>query len=378
MKTRGIVRPRLRHVLVAVPMSLILLAVPATSAVALPDDGLTPKSMFLDLGGASAEEIAARVDRICSEHRDPSNDGYIANVVIVGVLDQRGALRVDQLLAVLPHVPGGGRKTCFDNVFIGPTQLDGSGQPWKSRADFPGGLEAWCADSLYCGGILTPSWRWDNIAANRRAADQFLAFVDFHFPGVRHTLNWYMTYEGYFDWMGGNRYSDGIASAYTAYMLELVKTFNDALQYAGEQPQTSSRSVLWSPAYANSYYSHSQLQLNNIRDNLRTVFQNVQTMAAGEGIARGVDWLDMQDKLGQTDCFSVDCYSGVKHWYDFLTTVNYEQFAFASLRVNMELFSTNLPVPDLNEQMARQNFYEANGIPIGASWELRFWDRPSL
>jgi hypothetical protein len=41
------------------------------------------------------------------------------------------------------------------------------------------------------------------------------------------------------------------------------------------------------------------------------------------------------------------------------------------------LFSSNQPAPDLNEHMARQNFYEANGIPVGASWELRFWDLPS-
>lgn len=359
-------------------MSLILLVGSVTPAIGLPDDGLTPKSMFLDLGGATPEEIAARIDRICAEHRNPATDGYIMNVVLVEVLDKQGDLRVDQLLAVLPHVPGGGLNTCFDNVFIGPTQLDPTGQPWKSRPDFPGGLASWCGDSLYCGGILTTSWRWDNIEANRKAADQFLAFVDLHFPGVRERLNWYITYEGYFDWLGGNRYSDSISSAYSAYMLEMVKVFNQALQYAGEPPETSSRVVLWSPAYANSYYTHSQLQLNNIRDNLRTVFHNVQTMAAGEGIARGVDWLDMQDKLGQTDCFSVECYSGVKHWYDFLTTVDFEHFSFASLRVNMELFSTNIPGPDLNEHMARQNFYEAHGIPIGASWELRFWNGPSL
>jgi hypothetical protein len=362
---------------VASSISMLLMA-SASSVLAVPDDGLTPKSMFLDLGGVSPEEIKARVDRICAEHRDPASDSYIMNVVLVGLVDPQGDLRVDQLLAVLPHVPGGGIRTCFDNVFIGPTQLDPAGQPWKSSADFPGGLEPWCADSLYCGGIMTPSWRWANIEANREAADQFLAFVDLHFPGVRKSLNWYITYEGYFDWLGGNRYSSRISSAYTAYMLEMVRAYSEALRYAGEPPETSSRVVLWSPAYANTYHSHSQIQLNNIRDNLRTVFHNVQTMAAGEGITRGVDWLDMQDKVGQTDCFSVDCYTEVKRWYDFLTTVNFDQFSFASLRVNMELFSTNIPGPDLNEHMARQDFYEANGIPIGASWELRFWNGPTL
>jgi hypothetical protein len=176
-------------------MFAIVVATPM-AAPAAPDDGLARKSMFLDLGGAEAEEIAARIDAICAQHRDPAADSYIMNVVLVGVVDARGRLRVPQLMAVLPHVPGGGRTTCFDNVFVGPTQLDATTVEWKNRTDFPTGLEPWCADNPYCGGILTPSWRWDNIEANQRAADVFLAFVDLHFPGVRPTLNWYITYEG--------------------------------------------------------------------------------------------------------------------------------------------------------------------------------------
>jgi hypothetical protein len=43
----------------------------------------------------------------------------------------------------------------------------------------------------------------------------------------------------------------------------------------------------------------------------------------------------------------------------------------------MELFSSNQPGPDPLEHMARQNYYESNGIPIGASWELRFWNTPT-
>jgi hypothetical protein len=358
-------------------MTLLVLVTTTSVANAIPDDGITPKSMFLDLGGVEAHEVAARIDAICAQHRDPAADSYIMNVVLVGVVDARGRLRVPQLMAVLPHVPGGGRTTCFDNVFVGPAQLDATTVPWKSRPDFPSGLEPWCADNPYCGGILTPSWRWDNIQANRKAADVFLAFIDFHFPGVRSNLHWYITYEGYFDWLGGNRYSDRLADAYSAYFLEMVRAYNQALQRAGEPAESASRAVLWSPAYESSYYTHSQLEINQIRDNLRLVFQNVQTMAASAGISRGVDWLDMQDKLGQTDCFSAECYGGVKNWYQFLTTVNSEQFSFASLRVNMELFSSNQPGPDPAEHMARQNFYESNGIPIGASWELRFWNTPT-
>jgi hypothetical protein len=364
--------------MIVMSMALLLLANWPGAALAAPGDGMAKKSMFLDLGGAPAEEIAARVEKICAEHRDPNNDNYIMNVVLVGVVDQLGDLRVDQLRAVLPHVPGGGQTTCFENVFVGPTQLDVGQLPWKARPDFPQNLEPWCADSPYCGGILTNSWRWDNIAANREAADVFLGFVDLHYPGVRANLNWYVTYEAYFDWFGNNTYSDSVRTAYSAYLLEMVRAYNQALRYAGEPAASSSRAVLWSPAYESSYFSHSPLELNRIRDNLRYMFHDIQRTAAGEGIGRGVDWLDMQDKLGQTECFSVECYVGVKDWYDFLTSVNFPEFSFASLRVNMELFSSNLPGPDVNEHKARQDFYEANGIPIGASWELRFWSGPQL
>ena len=378
MRSKGSVRRRLRRGLVVMPMTLLIVASMTGVAGAAPDDGVAKKSMFLDLGGAPAEEIATRVEKICAEHRDPNTDSYIMNVVLVGVVDQLGDLRVDELRAVLPHVPGGGRSTCFENVFVGPAQLDVGSLPWKTRPDFPQDLEPWCADSPYCGGILTPSWRWDNIEASREAAEVFLGFVDLHYPGVRANVNWYVTYEAYFDWLGGNAYSDDVRTAYTAYLLEMVRAYSHALQYAGERAASSSRAVLWSPAYESPYYSHSAAELNHIRDNLRYMFHNVQTMAAGEGISRGVDWLDMQDKLGQTDCFSVECYVGVKHWYEFLATVNFPEFTFASLRVNMELFSSNLPGPDINEHMARQNFYDANGIPVGASWELRFWNGPQL
>ncbi|MGH8950158.1 MAG: hypothetical protein ACRDX9_01925, partial [Acidimicrobiia bacterium] len=248
-------------------MTLILVVTGVGTALAAPDDGVAKKSMFLDLGGATPEDIRARVQEICAKHRDPASDNYIMNVVVVNVVDQHGDLRVDALRAVLPHVPGGGRTTCFENMFVGPTHVELSGLPWQSRADFPPGLETWCAESPYCGGMLTGSWRWDNIRANREAADVFLAFTDLHYPGIRHNLHWYITYEGYFDWLGNNRYSDQLRTAYSAYMLEMVRAYNAALIYAGEPAERSSRAVLWSPAYESSYFSNSYLELNHTRDN---------------------------------------------------------------------------------------------------------------
>jgi hypothetical protein len=354
--------------------ALMILSLSASPADAAPGDGVSRKSIFIDLGARPAWETAGRVQRICNEHRDPNSDSYISNVVLVGVVDPGTQnLRVDQLDAILPHVPGGGDTPCFDNVFVGPTLLNDRTKPWQERADYPVALESWCADSAYCGGILTGSWRWDNIQANRAAADQFLAHVNERYPGVRANLHWYVTYEGYFDWFGDNGYSPLLKSAYQAYLLQIIREFRSALIGAGESEATSSRAILWSPSYEDSYQAHNPAQLDIIRNRLRSMFYNIKVLTAQEGITRDLDWFHMQDRLGQIGCFSANCYDGVRSWYQFLASVNYEDFSFENLRVNMELFAPgSAPLGDPNEHSLRQDFYEANGVPIGASWELQF------
>ena len=361
-------------------LAVLIVSLSPGQAQAVPDDGVTRKSIFVDLGATPAWETKARIRTICDELRKPDSETYIQNIVLVGVVDPgTGMIRDGHLDAILPHVPGGGENTCFDNVFIGPTVLSDLDRPWKLRPDFPQSLEPWCADSPYCGGILTPSWRWDNLVANRKATDAFLGFVGQSYPGVRANLHWYVTYEGYFDWFGDNSYSQQLRTAYEAYFLQSIRDFRSALIAAGEAAETSSRAVLWSPSYENSFWAHQTQQLAAIRSGLGSTLRNVAAAAAQEGIARGVGWLHMQDRLGQIGCFTLECYDSVAAWYEFLSTVGDEQFRFENLRVNMELFAPgDFPDGDPLEHQVRQDYYEARGVPVGASWELRFLlpDRP--
>lgn len=355
-------------------VSIILVAPVGEAAAANVIEGVNGKSVFVDLGARPAWETAARIDLICREHRDPTDESYINNVVLVGVVNPvSGELRTDQLRAVLPHVPGGDEDRCFDNVFVGPAVVGDLDDPWKGRPDSPAGLEPWCDDSPYCGGILTPSWRWDNIDANRRAADRFLEFVGQHYPGVRSTVQWYVTYEGYFDWFGDNRYSNELKDAYEAYILQLIREYRAALVAAGEPEISSGRAILWSPSYEDLFQEHVPTQLESIRANLRSMLSNIKARAYEEGIGRGLDWFHMQDRLGQIGCFSEQCYSSVASWYQFLASVNNDEFKFANLRVNMELFVPGpSPQGDPIEHQTRREFYRQNGVPIGASWELQF------
>lgn len=355
-------------------LAMILLGMSGTYASASVADDASGRSVFVDLGARPAWETAARIDLICREHRDPTSDDYIHNVVLVGVVNPGSeTLRTDQLNAILPHVPGGGGQQCFDNVFVGPAAPRNLEDPWKGLADFPAGLEPWCADSPYCGGILTPSWRWDNIQANRRAADLFLEFVNEQYPDVRSNIHWYVTYEGYFDWFGDNQYRNELTDAYEAYILQLIREYRAALVASGEPETNSGRAILWSPSYENHFDAHDYSELESIRANLRSMLSNIKTRAYEEGIGRGLEWFHMQDRLGQIGCFTEECYSSVTSWYRFLASVNNEEFGFSNLRVNMELFVPGpSPQGDPLEHRTRQNFYQANGVPIGASWELQF------
>lgn len=365
---------RAAHFILVGAVSLFLISSLAAPAKARVDEEPSTKSIFVDLGATPAWETKARIHRICAEHRNPERGEYIQDIVLVGVVDPgSGAIRERQLDAILPNVPGGGDKTCFDNVFVGPTLLSDLDSPWVIRPDFPTGLEHWCADSPYCGGILTPSWRWDNLEAIRRATGTFLSFVNQNYPGVKANLNWYITYEGYFDWFGDNAYSPQVRDAYESYFIQSIRDFRAALIAAGESPSTSSRAVLWSPSYEDAFSAHPSQQLAAIRSGLGSALRNVATMAAEEGITRGIGWLHMQDRLGQIGCFTVDCYDSVTSWYRFLSTVGDDQFEFENLQVNMELFAPgDFPNGDPLEQQIRQGYYESNGVPIGASWELRF------
>jgi hypothetical protein len=361
-----------RFPVVAVLVLLPSLMMPAVASGAA-DDGATKKGLFLDLASVTPSEVETWINHVCKDHRDPGKDDYIDDLVIRDVY-HAGQVRATVLAKILPHVPGGGGTQCFDNVFVGPAEYSEDGRaPWKKRSDFPSELQSWCADSLYCGGILTPSWRADDIRANRIAVAAFLKYINSNFPQVRAKVNWYATYEAYFDWIGNNGYSSSIRDAYEDYLLRTVRGFYQALREAGETEAASNRAILWSPTYESDYPRDQPPFLSTLRDNLRSMFANVKKGASREGIDQGVGWLHMQDKLGQKGCFTYACYENVMQWYQFLGTVNSGEFSFESLRVNMEQFKQPLSGGDLCEHKARENWYEWKGVPVGASWEIRYW-----
>ncbi|MEE9125095.1 MAG: hypothetical protein V3U14_11480, partial [candidate division NC10 bacterium] len=75
-----------------------------------------------------------------------------------------------------------------------------------------------------------------------------------------------------------------------------------------------------------------------------------------------------QDFMGQAPGYMTT--NDVRLWYNLLNSMSYN---FASLRVNMEQFGTNVL-----EHMERENNYDASGIPVGASFSMQTWSNTTF
>jgi hypothetical protein len=295
-----------------------------------------PKSLFVQPGsipyGMNGEDAwisRTYFDHVCTAHKTPGADDYIYDLVLSEVADDSGNLFDAQLDLVDDYF------SCFNNIFFGTVAL-----PWSG------------AGSPYVEGMKDEAFRWANINMSAAVADKIIA----RYPNV--TINWYVSYEANLSAFA----SDATLTAdYAAFLGELSNEL-----YA-KRPGA----VLWSPAF----WSHPASEnLTALRTELSTVFP----------VAPHLTWLHFQDFVGQSahytppDTYHYDftCQDALQH-YDVLKAAAPN---LASLAVNMELFvsgDSNAPTAlysgQQSEQQAREQCYAAAGVPIGASWEIRWW-----
>ena len=320
---------------------------PATAMAASSRDGAAKKSLFIAVPYPSTSALINDLNHICNEHKDPGQEDYIFNAVVQNVADANGAIngpRKTHLDILVQYFPGGSTP-CFDNAFIGTVYRDWD---WRNRTN-TGQRQSWCWQSRYCGGILDEAFRWENINASAVAASNFKSM----YPGIN--VHWYVTYEANLVWFGNTGYSTSIRQAYEAYLIGLINVL---------QPYYGTSAVVWSPAFWSKYYSVPYSSRVNIKNQLNTMFWNVKAYTNG----RGVDWLHFQDFMGQAPGSMTT--TDVRRWYNLLNSMSYN---FASLRVNMEQFGTNVL-----EHMERENNYDASGIPVGASFSMRSWSNATF
>lgn len=281
---------------------------------------MAKKSLFIEANWYNPTLLRQHLEHVRLYHKDPSRDDYIHNVVVNQIGRENGTL-ASNMAIIAPYMPGGDRKT-FDNAFIGSTII---------KADRP-----------YSVGMTDPSHRWRSLNAQKRL---WLSFKT-QYPHI----DWhpYLEHEGVLDYFT----SESIRQGYEAYLIQSIR---DARIVHGGK----SRAFLWSPAI----WSGRPLTWRQRRA-IKKTFRNVQSWTGGRF------WLHLQDMMGRgrADITKED----VRTWYRQLNAMR----CFASLRVNMEMFTTRpgyYGSGDPAEVQAREAWYAAQGMPLGASWEMRFW-----
>lgn len=276
------------------------------------------KSLFIQAQWYDKADLVKHLEHIYHEHRDRSKDDYIYNVVLDEIGNENGLS--SNLDLILPYLPGGAKR-CFDNVFVGSHYI-----PWPN----PG--------SPYKEGMLDSGHRWRNLNMQRKLWTLFRA----KYPRV--PMHFYVNHEGVLN-MWSNRQ---IANAYAAYLIQSRRDINSIKPYAA---------MLWAPAI----WSRAPLAWRARRAVTR-VFTSVQH----DSKKVGTTWLHLQDMQGRTHPPALWV---VRTWYRQLK----KAYRFASLGIDMEMFRPG-PIAAATAVIKKtEAYYKKYSIPVGASWELRYW-----
>lgn len=208
---------------------------------------------------------------------------------------------------------------------------------WGPRFDTPTDLQPWMLPVAGVGGMLTPSYRWDQLNNDMALFSQLPA-----------DWNWYIGQEVGVDALGDH---PRLREAWEAYLIELCKRL-----YA-QRPHIK---VLWSPYAWDAWNSVSVARRNKIKAAVDLLFKNVRDYSKTPGIAT----LDLQDGRGAQP---LEPATDAVMWWNLLRALGRET------RINAEFFSTGLTPLTRADLDARLAFYKHEGVTVGCCWEARYW-----
>ena len=311
-----------------------------------------PMSLFVQVSSLPMADKGAEVrkwfEKILSDHKRQGSPHYIHDLALsdVATIDPSTGISTfakDQLNVIKNYL------SYFGNVFVG-TVLINHADPYSS-------------------GIQDETFRWKNISASREAAARYVEYLKD--SQINMPVHWYISYEADL-----NRLTDdGIKEAYKAYIKQLTEDLAEINVREGLNPNPS---FLWSPAFHTRFHAVSDADKNKLASNLRNLF-------AG---APRLNWLHFQDFVGQPAKrqsngsihydFTAD--DAIGYFSEVLVPAN-SSLQLKSCLVNMELFVSDAINPlslhpgDPMEQSERHCAYRRAGIPVGFSWEIRWWYR---
>jgi hypothetical protein len=319
-----------------------------------------PKSMMVDptsiLVYNKPYVVRTWLKTICDKHRTKGSSNYIFNLVVMetgrkklvggqwlyegskntAVLDTAGLDLIEDYYG------------CFDNIFVGTAVIPTS-NPYA-----PG------------GDMASATHRWDKIILpSRLLAQAYDARYKAKFGSK--PLHWYISYEANLNYFT----SAALRGQYAATFNELIKDFKKLRPGA---------SIMWSPNFWTKYASLGTSAKSSLQSALTDFFTRWETA--------GLNWVHFQDFVGASSYHNCST-GGISYGINASNAIGYYGLlnqaagsALSSLRVNMELFRStkgacNLfsccAVGDKAEHASREAAYTAAGVPVGASFELRYW-----
>lgn len=296
-----------------------------------------------------------------------SQSPKLDSLILTDVADQEGNLYTYELDWIVNNFA-----RCFSNIFIGTAVIkwNGIGSDYEKRIG-----------SEYVEGIANADHRWKNIYLSRAIADKLLT----RYPSLY--FNWYISYEANLNaFVGADvRVNTSVGSPISGYTVkEAYKAY--LYQLSNDLYAKRPRAVLWSPTFWTPFQSLDATSKSQLQSAIRDVAL----------VANRVNWLHFQDFIGQSSyvqCLSPSgCFPRVIYPIGCSNTVGYFNLlkyattntSIVSLRTNLEMMINkrinNQPTLDFiaadrNELAERVACYNANGVPIGASWEIRWWYR---
>jgi hypothetical protein len=307
-----------------------------------------PEGLFVQVNNfPSDDEVREWFNRI-EDHRRLGFQYYMTVLTLqnIATKDANGQIVLSEhnLDLIKDYLPN------FTFVFVGSVTLrepDGTWDPFRD-------------------GIKEDNFRWENIYATRDAATKFIQWMKNRHMNIK--IHWYINYEAdlnYFTALDGISIKD----AYKWYIMQLTSDLTDiSLQNGLNEPE-----FFWSPLFGKPYASLSPFQRSRLISGIKDILDSVPRLG----------WLHFQDGVGG---FSIKHQDGtITYGRKPQEVIDYYQKILVAasggnLRsglINMEYFvfdeNRNIYSGDPAEHEDRLCKYREAGIPVGVSWEVRWW-----
>lgn len=267
----------------------------------------------------------------------PAGVSPTGQLVLQDVAASNGQLLTSFLDVLLPFLPGSSSHPCFSRVFVGTLEPTWTG-----------------SGNAYVEGVEDPAFVAAYLTQSAAVARSFVQ----RYPKV--TVDWYVTYEANLN----DLFYTAVLAGYESLLTGQIEAFDSV---------RSGRHVMWSPAFWFPYSSYSQ----NVAGMAGLTASLTQLFSGLKSAGLGIQVVDLQDYVAGSSCQPLSNQvtpADAVGWVRFLqglgvipaVTINPEQYA-------LNCTTGGIVNGDPTEVLARESYYESEGLTLGPAFELRYW-----